>query len=69
VTLRRNADGLTAASTGMQSSGNICSMALADGLLIVPADSEGLSAGAAVCVQLLDGAGLEAVSAFREEAS
>jgi hypothetical protein len=47
----------------MQSSGNPCSMARADGLLIGPAPSEGLPAGAAVRVQLLD-AGFEAVSDF-----
>ncbi|MDR1935349.1 MAG: molybdopterin molybdotransferase MoeA [Candidatus Accumulibacter sp.] len=69
VTLRRNADGLRVASTGMQGSGNICSMALADGLLIVPADSEGLAAGAAARVQLLDGVGFEEASEFMGESS
>ncbi|MDR0576607.1 MAG: molybdopterin molybdotransferase MoeA [Candidatus Accumulibacter sp.] len=69
VTLRRGADGgLTASSTGMQSSGNLCSMAQADGLLIVPADCDGLAAGAAARVQLLDGAGFEVASVFAENA-
>jgi molybdopterin molybdotransferase len=68
VTLRWGADGLTAASTGMQSSGNICSMAQADGLLIVPGESKGLPAGAAARVQLLDG-GFETASDFMEPAA
>ena len=66
--LQRDASGgLTATSTGAQSSGNLCSMARADGLLIVPQDSAGLAAGAAVRVQLLDGSGFEAASGFMEE--
>ena len=68
VTLQRDASGgLTATSTGAQSSGNLCSMARADGLLIVPQDSAGLAAGAAVQVQLLDGSAFEAASGFMEE--
>ncbi|MDR1708988.1 MAG: molybdopterin molybdotransferase MoeA [Candidatus Accumulibacter sp.] len=62
--LQRNADGiLTAASTGMQSSGNPLSMAEADGLLVVPRASAGLAPGERVQVQLLQ-AGFEPESAF-----
>jgi molybdopterin molybdotransferase len=70
VTLRREANGcLTAVSTGAQSSGNLCSMAQADALLIVPAQCAGLPSGAAVRVLPLDGAGFEAVSEFMEHAA
>jgi len=62
--LQRNADGiLTAASTGMQSSGDPLSMAEADGLLVVPRASAGLAPGERVQVQLLQ-AGFEPESAF-----
>ena len=67
VTLQKDAvTGLKATSTGMQSSGNLCSMAQADGLLIVPASVAELPAGAVATVQLLDG-GFEADSVFRDE--
>jgi molybdopterin molybdotransferase len=67
VTLRRDANGLiTAALNGAQGSGNIRSMAGADGLLIVPKNSEGLAAGAVMRIQLLDG-GFEAASGFMEQ--
>ncbi len=66
VTLSRETDGYVATSTGEQGSGVLMSMALADGFLVVPADSAGLSAGDRVTVQLLqdmdfqNDAGLEA---------
>ena len=67
VTLQKDAvTGLKATSTGMQSSGNLCSMAQADGLLIVPASVAELPAGAVATVQLLDG-GFEADSVFMDE--
>jgi molybdopterin molybdotransferase len=55
VTLAKEEGGYAATSTGAQGSGMLLSMARADGLLVVPADSTGLAAGAAVTVQLLDG--------------
>ncbi len=68
VTLTQDGNGgLLAASTGSQSSGNLISMARADGLLIVLEDSSGLAAGGKVQVQLLDGSGFEAASAFVEK--
>jgi molybdopterin molybdotransferase len=70
VTLRQEAGGsLNAASTGMQGSGNLRSMAQADGLLIVPEASGNLSAGATVRVQMLDGGGFTESSGFMENAS
>ncbi|MDR2689850.1 MAG: hypothetical protein LBB76_08860, partial [Azoarcus sp.] len=70
VTLRQDADGhLHAASTGMQGSGNLRSMAQADGLLIVPENGANLPAGATVQVQMLDGGGFEETSDFMESAS
>jgi molybdopterin molybdotransferase len=45
--------GLVARSTGTQSSGAVVSMALADGLLVVPHDQPAPLAGASVRVQLL----------------
>ena len=50
-----NAAIYAARSTGNQSSGALISMALADGLLVVPASSSGLAAGETAVVQLLDG--------------
>ena len=46
---------LLAHSTGNQSSGVLLSMVPADGLLVVPAQADGLPAGATATVQLLDG--------------
>jgi molybdopterin molybdotransferase len=51
----------SATSTGNQSSGALLSMALADGLLVVPASCSGIAEGAMATVQLLDG------SAFQED--
>ena len=56
VALSRDADGhVLAQSTGNQSSGVLLSMVPADGLLVVPAQADGLPAGAMATVQLLDG--------------
>jgi molybdopterin molybdotransferase len=55
VLSRDNDGGYVAISTGTQSSGVSLSMAKADGLLVVPAASNGLAAGEQVTVQLLDG--------------
>ena len=49
-------------STGEQGSGILRSMAMAEGLMVVPADEQGLAAGEQVTVQLLDG------TAFQNEA-
>lgn len=67
VTLSADAAGsLQVRTTGPQSSGDLVSMARADGLLIVPEGSEGLAAGAAVKVQLFDGSTFQNVSGFME---
>lgn len=55
VTLGEDESGPTATSTGAQGSGMLLSMARADGLLVVPAESTGLPADSMVTVQLLDG--------------
>ena len=53
--LERDAQGYVARSTGTQSSGVLLSMAVADGLLVVPGTSEGFAEGDVATVQLLDG--------------
>ncbi len=55
VTLAKEAGGYAATSTGAQGSGMLLSMARADGLMVVPADSTGLAADEQLTVQLLDG--------------
>jgi len=65
VTLAKNEDGYAATSTGAQGSGMLLSMARADGLLVVPAESTGLVAGEQVAVQLLDGTVFQEGSEFR----
>jgi molybdopterin molybdotransferase len=62
VTLTKEEGVYAATSTGAQGSGMLLSMARADGLMVVPADSPGLAAGSLVTVQLLDG------TVFQEEA-
>jgi len=62
VTLAKDGDGYVAESTGAQGSGMLLSMAKADGLLVVPADSDGISAGEQVTVQLLDGTGFQEIA-------
>jgi len=54
VRLERRDGHVVATSTGNQSSGVLRSMALAQGLLVFPADATELPAGAAVQVQVLD---------------
>ncbi len=53
--LQRDGDGYIARSTGTQGSGVLMSMAQAEGFIIVPADTETMSAGDEVSVQLLQG--------------
>ncbi len=55
VTLSRDRHGYIAASTGTQGSGVLMSMAMAEGLMIVPAELKALAAGGLVTVQLLQG--------------
>ena len=55
VTLHKEEGGYAAISTGAQGSGILASMAHAEGLMIVPAESHGLMADTYVTVQLLDG--------------
>ncbi|MDD2929214.1 MAG: molybdopterin molybdotransferase MoeA [Sideroxydans sp.] len=62
VMLGRDSDGFTATPTGDQGSGILRSMAMAEGLMIVPAECKGLVAGEQVTVQLLDG------TAYQDEA-
>jgi molybdopterin molybdotransferase len=66
VLSRDNDGGYVATSTGTQSSGVSLSMAKADGLLVVPAASNGLAAGEQVTVQLLDGTEFQDDVGFRE---
>lgn len=66
VTLAKEKDGYAATSTGAQGSGMLLSMARADGLMIVPADSAGLASGEQVTVQLLDGTAFQDQADFRE---
>lgn len=66
VQLARDEAGYSASATGTQSSGVLLSMARADGLLIVPAASTGLAAGAQVTVQLLDGTAFQDEIGFSE---
>ena len=67
VVLERDAAGAClASSTGNQSSGALLSMALADGLLVVPAASSGLAAGEPAVVQLLDGTEFQNEPGFEE---
>jgi molybdopterin molybdotransferase len=54
VTLAREGERWVARSTGNQSSGVLRSMALAQGLLVFPAESTELAAGSAADVQVLD---------------
>ncbi len=70
VTLAQNpTGGLLATSTGSQSSGDLTSMARAEGLLVVSEDSLGLAAGDTAPVQLLDGSAFQSSSGFVEAKS
>ncbi len=55
VMLGREEGGYAATSTGAQGSGILASMSRAEGLMVVPAQSRGMTAGDKVTVQLLDG--------------
>jgi len=55
VTLESDDEGYFVSLTGAQGSGVLMSMALAEGLMIIPADSGSLKAGDMVTVQLLKG--------------
>lgn len=66
VTLAKDGGGYAATSTGAQSSGMLLSMARADGLMLIPAESTGLAAGEQVTVQLLDGTTFQGEAGFRE---
>lgn len=66
VTLAKEAGGYAATSTGAQGSGMLLSMARADGLMVVPAESTGMVAGELVIVQLLDGTVFQDDAGFRE---
>ncbi|MBK9161239.1 MAG: molybdopterin molybdotransferase MoeA [Nitrosomonadales bacterium] len=57
VMLGREGGGFMATPTGDQGSGILRSMAMAEGLMVVPAESKGIAAGEQVTVQLLDGTG------------
>lgn len=66
VQLTQDDTGYLASSTGTQSSGVLLSMALADGLMVMPAACTGLAAGEQVTVQLLDGMAFQNEVNFRE---
>jgi molybdopterin molybdotransferase len=66
VLLAQEQGGYTATSTGVQGSGMLLSMARADGLAVLPADSNGLATGSPVTVQLLDGTTFQDDAGFRE---
>lgn len=66
VQLSADESGYLASSTGTQSSGVLLSMALADALLVLPADCTGLAAGSQVTVQLLDGTTFQHEAGFSE---
>ncbi|MHB0925272.1 MAG: molybdopterin molybdotransferase MoeA [Gallionellaceae bacterium] len=66
VLLAKEQGGYTATSTGAQGSGMLLSMARADGLAVLPAESNGLAAGSMVAVQLLDGTAFQDGAGFRE---
>ena len=60
ATLTRDEQGYVATSTGTQGSGVLMSMAMADGFILIPAESAGLKAGEQVRVQLLQGMDFQA---------
>jgi molybdopterin molybdotransferase len=60
VMLSKVADERLATPTGNQGSGILHSMAMAEGLMVIPAESKGIAAGERVTVQLLDGTGFQA---------
>jgi molybdopterin molybdotransferase len=66
VQLSDDGTGYVANATGTQSSGVLLSMAKADGLLVIPSDSNGLAANEQVTVQLLDGTAYQSELGFKE---
>lgn len=66
VKLTSEDSGYAATSTGAQGSGMLLSMARADGLLVIPAESKGLAAESVVTVQLLDGTVFQDDAGFKE---
>lgn len=66
VLLAKEEGGYAASSTGAQGSGMLLSMARADGLAVLPAECNGLTAGSQVAVQLLDGTVFQDDAGFRE---
>lgn len=66
VKLTQDTAGYVASSTGTQSSGVLLSMAKADGLMVMPADSTGVAEGDWVTVQLLDGSAFQENIGYRE---
>ena len=66
VMLAQEEGGYTATSTGAQGSGMLLSMARADGLAVLPAESNSLVAGSMVTVQLLDGTTFQDEAGFKE---
>ncbi|MGB7650844.1 MAG: molybdopterin molybdotransferase MoeA, partial [Gallionella sp.] len=68
VVLARDGQGYQARATGAQGSGVLLSMAHADGLLVIPAESTGLAEGVSVIVQLLDGTGFQDEVGFQDDA-
>lgn len=65
VQLTHDGAGFVVQDTGNQSSGVVLSMAQAEGLAVVPAACEGLTAGAQITVQLLDGAAFQKETGFQ----
>ncbi len=66
VMLAQKEGGYAATSTGAQGSGMLLSMARADGLAVLPAESSSMAAGSTVTVQLLDGTVFQDDAGFRE---
>ncbi|MDD2775566.1 MAG: molybdopterin molybdotransferase MoeA [Gallionella sp.] len=66
VQLSHDGAAYVANATGTQSSGVLLSMAKADGLLVIPSDSNGLAANELVTVQLLDGTTYQSELGFKE---
>lgn len=66
VTLDSDEQGYQATPTGAQGSGVLLSMARADGLLLVPSESDGLKGGDTVTVQFLDGTAYQQRSGIEE---
>ncbi len=66
VTLSRDEQGYVATSTGAQGSGVLLSMAMADGLMLIPAESEGFKKGDMVTIQLLQGMEFQQAACLQE---